>query len=299
MRGARWWCAALVACGGSNAPASGGSTSTGGPGSSETSSSSSTEASSEASSSGAPEPDAGVSGDCDPSLRPGEAGDTDGLLLESLGVFYNVRTPPDYDPSVFHPLIVVYAPGGGSAEAGETLSGLTPPATAAGFVVAYADSYIPTMPTSIGQMADIAVAVAERWCIDETRIHYTGDSGGGTTAGRVGAYDTGTLPVASIAPVAGGVPVSELREIDCPSPRHVFVHHTTGDNVFPVGSGFGEAVAQWFADCYACAEARPDGDCRWWPGCADDVAVGYCQPEGPHGLWPDNAALLDFFVAAG
>lgn len=244
-------------------------------------------------------PDVGVAGDCDARVHPGLPGDTDGLASSGLGVSYNVRTPADYEPTVAHPLIVVFAPGGSSAEASEQFTGLTADATAAGFVVAYADSYIPSMRSSIGQMADIALDISNTWCIDTTRIHYTGDSGGGTTTARVGAYDAGTLPVASIAPVAGGVQDDELAALRCPSPRSVAVHHTTGDAVFPIASGHGEAVALWFAGCFTCGEQpQQDGACRWWPGCAQDVSVGYCEREGPHGLWPDNLELIDFFTGA-
>ncbi len=56
------------------------------------------------------------------------------------GIKYMVRTPANYNPGTLHPLLMVYAPAGSSRFRSERLTDLTFEATAAGFIVAYADS---------------------------------------------------------------------------------------------------------------------------------------------------------------
>ena len=58
---------------------------------------------------------------------------------------------------------------------------LTQEATAAGFIVAYADHRTMT-PKTIEELAEIPGLIEKKWCIDKKRIFLTGHSDGGTTA---------------------------------------------------------------------------------------------------------------------
>lgn len=75
---------------------------------------------------------------CEPGSRPGGAGVTDDESGPE-GIEYNVRTPVNYDPTIAHPLLMVYAPYGKSRNRTEQFTYLTREATAAGFIISYAD----------------------------------------------------------------------------------------------------------------------------------------------------------------
>jgi polyhydroxybutyrate depolymerase len=75
---------------------------------------------------------------CVAGARIGRAGASD-REASAEGLLYHVRTPSNYDATIAHPLLMVYAAAGQSGLASERMTGLTPTATAAGFVVAYAD----------------------------------------------------------------------------------------------------------------------------------------------------------------
>ena len=71
--------------------------------------------------------------DCPPGTREGPAGITDGER-SAKGIAYNVRTPANYDATVAHSLLMVYAPAGINQFRNEGFTGLTKEATQAGFI---------------------------------------------------------------------------------------------------------------------------------------------------------------------
>lgn len=231
---------------------------------------------------------------CKTGTRAGKAGISNDEATPK-GFNYTVRTPSNYDSSYPHPLIVVYAPAGTSRFNSERMTRLTPAATAAGFLIAYADHQRMSGKTLI-ELAGIPEQIAEKWCVDRERIYLTGHSDGGNVAmGLAFLEDTRSLP-AAIAPSAAGIRGSDLASYPCPEPISVLIMHSRNDELFP---GFGREAAEWWAGCNQCAKnprpTKPRG-CIEYPGCKPNVETWYCEGEAPHTRWPAlNAKILKFF----
>ena len=231
---------------------------------------------------------------CEPGTKPGNAGASNDEQT-SAGIRYMVKTPVNYNSSIAHPLLMVYAPGGKSRYESEEYMYLTQEATAAGFIVAYADHRQMSTKT-IEELAEIPGFIEKKWCIDNKRIFLTGHSDGGTTAMGI-AFITGTKHIpAAIAPSAVGIRGEDLKEYHCPNPLPVMVMHSSRDTLFP---GYGKEAIQWWAACNGCDTASPvkDADgCITYPGCKNNVATRYCEGIGTHPEWPGkNNAIMDFF----
>ena len=97
---------------------------------------------------------------------------------------FNVRTPANSDPTIAHPLLVVYAAAGNNRYETEGLTGLTTETTARGFIVAYPDHPRLSLPV-LEELATILALVARKWYIDEACIYLTGQSDGGMTADAI------------------------------------------------------------------------------------------------------------------
>lgn len=233
---------------------------------------------------------------CAPGSLKGKKGGSYGEKTKE-GIKYNVRTPLNYDATVAHPLLVVYAPAKANRSKSERLTGFTYKATAAGFIVVYADH--PDLSTSSTvELGTIPELVARKWCIDEERIYLTGHSDGGTVSMAL-AFMNGTkhIPTA-IAPSAAGVSYRDLSSHDCPEPISVMIMHSKNDRLFP---GFGEETFGWWAACNDCSPIpKPlDNGCIAYQGCKDDVKTWYCEGELPHSKWPKlNDLVLEFLASS-
>lgn len=233
---------------------------------------------------------------CNPGARAGGTGVINDLRT-AAGIQYNVRTPSNYDAGIAHPLIVVYAPAGRSRHGSERFTGLTPDATRAGFIIAYAD-HRRMSKTAILELGSIPQLVSADWCIDPQRIFLTGHSDGGSVAMGLGFLpQTRNIPSA-IAPGAAGIRGEDLAEYRCPAPLPVMLMHSRNDALFP---GFGREAAEWWAACNGCdplAQADKDSGCSRYRGCSAGGSVWYCEGEGHHSEWPGiNAQLIGFFSA--
>ena len=231
---------------------------------------------------------------CDPGTKPGTTGVSNDEKTPA-GIRYMVKTPVNYNASVAHPLLMVYAPGGRNRYESEKYMYLTQEATAAGFIVAYADHRRMT-PKAIEELAEIPGVIEEKWCIDKKRIFLTGHSDGGTVAMGI-AFLNGTKHIpAAIAPSAAGISGEDLKAYQCPNPLPVMVMHSSQDTHFP---GYGKEAIQWWAVCNGCDVALPvkDADgCVTYRGCRNNVTTRYCEGTGTHTEWPGkNKAIIDFF----
>ena len=230
---------------------------------------------------------------CEPGTKPGNAGASNDEKT-SAGIHYMVKTPVNYNSSIAHPLLMVYAPGGKNRYESEEYMYLTQEATAAGFIMAYADHRKMTTET-IEELAEIPGLIEKKWCIDKKRIFLTGHSDGGTTAMGI-AFINGTKHIpAAIAPSAVGIRGEDLKEYHCPNPIPVMVMHSSHDTLFP---GYGKETIQWWATCNDCDTASPvkDADgCVTYRGCKNNVTTRYCEGTGTHPEWPGkNKAIIDF-----
>ncbi len=231
---------------------------------------------------------------CPAGSRPGLAGATDGKTTAD-GTRYMVRTPSNYNATVAHPLLMVYAPAGQSRWASERLTGLTTVATGAGFVVVYADHRQLNIPV-VEQLGLIPGLVGQEWCIDEKRVFVTGHSDGGTASVALAVLDKTKKIPAAIAPSAAGWTENDLEAFQCREPMPVMIMHGKNDSVFP---GWGAEAAAWWAGCNHCNATKTktvEGGCRAYQGCASDGATLYCEGTGGHHDWPNlNKVMLEFF----
>jgi len=211
------------------------------------------------------------------------------------GVAYSVRTPQNYLGSTAHPLLVVYPGAGHSAARTERYTALTEPATAAGYVIAYVDHERLSLSV-LDEFARIPAEVAQKWCIDTSRVFLTGHSDGGTAASAMAFRADDNFSPSAIAPSAAGMTAEDLGSYDCPEPLPVLVFHSADDTLFP---GFGRSAASWWAACNGCnvgTGVSTDG-CVDFPACPPSAPVRYCEGSGGHRTWPGrNEMLLNFFT---
>jgi polyhydroxybutyrate depolymerase len=231
---------------------------------------------------------------CEPGTKPGIAG-TSNDEQTSAGIRYMVKTPVNYNSTIAHPLLMVYAPAGTSRYESETLMPLTQEATTAGFIVAYANNRR-LSPQAIEELAEIPGLIEKKWCIEKKRIFLTGHSDGGTIAMGI-AFLKGTRHIpAAIAPSAMGIRGENLKEQSCPNPIPVMLMHSSHDSLFP---GYGKEAIQWWAACNGCETATPVLDaegCVTYKGCKNNVTTRYCEGTGTHREWPGkNKAIIEFF----
>ena len=240
--------------------------------------------------------------DCAAGTRDGPPGDTL-IELTPLGVDYDVHAPDDYDATVAHALVVLYSPAGVTRPSDtEQFTQLVPDVLARGWLIATVNHVTPSDQATFEDVGLVASQVAARWCIDESRVYYTGHSDGGSVASVLAILGTTPTP-AAIAPSAAGVPRDYLEQQPCASGLGVMVLHSADDALFPLADGFGADAAAWWASCMGCDE--PPGDllqngCEPWTGCDGGVEVQFCEGSGAHGYWPAlNADMLDFFARFG
>ncbi|MBH0205850.1 MAG: poly(3-hydroxybutyrate) depolymerase [Nitrospira sp.] len=232
---------------------------------------------------------------CEAGARMGQAGVSDGEA-SAEGLRYHVRTPTNYDATIAHPLLMVYAAAGQSGLASERMTGLTSMATASGFVIVYAD-HRPLGIPAIEQLGTIPGSMAKKWCIDEQRVFVTGHSDGGTASLALALLDKTKKVPAAIAPSAAGWTGKDLEAYQCPAPIPVMVMHGVNDSLFP---GWGAQTSAWWAACNGCDAAKwkkVEGGCVAYQGCAPGGATLYCEGTGGHRDWPDlNRVMIEFFA---
>ena len=233
---------------------------------------------------------------CTTASLKGEKGATYGEQTHE-GINYNVRTPLNYDKTIAHPLLVVYAPAKANRAKSEKLTNLTYQATSAGFIIAYADH--PELSTSSAvELGTIPNLMAKKWCIDVDRVYLTGHSDGGTTSMAL-AFMSGTkhIPTA-IAPSAAGITYNELSSHSCPEPISVMVMHSKNDHLFP---GYGSDTSGWWAACNECSPIpkKLDNGCIAYRECKNNVKTWYCEGDQLHAKWPQmNDVMLEFLATS-
>jgi polyhydroxybutyrate depolymerase len=236
----------------------------------------------------------GFGAQCARGTKAGPAGQDHGLATPG-GIRLGVRTPRNYDATLAHPLLVVFAPAGHGRVRSEQFAKLTQAATARGFIVAYAD-HRRLARTTFDELGRVPALVSARWCIDQRRIYLAGHSDGGASAAAVAFLGTSSLPAAGLIVSGAGIRAEDLTQYPCPAPVSVMVIHSREDELFPPPA-YGYGPAQWWAACNRCtAQTRPAASgCVEHVGCAPGTRTLYCETAGPHRNWPDlNGTMLDF-----
>lgn len=212
------------------------------------------------------------------------------------GVKFSVRAPLNYNAGARHPLLMVYAPAGYHRFSAERYYSMTRAATAAGFVVAYAD-HVRLSQLAVEALGEVPAHVASRWCIDPARVYFAGHSDGGSISMGVSFMRKSVLPPAAIVASGAGIRGQDLANYQCPRSTQITLLHSTEDERFP---GFGEEAIAWWAKCNACGAraSAPDSDgCYVYAGCT--AATRFCPTRGEHARWPAApAAVLKFLTAS-
>ena len=229
-----------------------------------------------------------------PACPPREAAPDPFQFRTAQGLEVRVRVPANYRPDRPHPLLVVYAGAGMTPSATERLTGLTPEATGAGYLVAYPQHIRPSR-AALRKLAAVPREVAARHCVDDSRISLAGHSDGGTTATALAVMPDTPFRVARLVPSAAGFTARDLATFDCPAPTPVMVFHGAKDRLFP---GWGREASAWWAGCNMCrgTELVPAaGTCRSYRDCA--APTYYCEGPQGHARWPQDAARqLTLFI---
>ena len=231
---------------------------------------------------------------CKSSSRPGPTGKSDHEQIAS-GIYFAVRTPLNYDNTIQHPLVIVYAPGGKNRFANERITGLTQEMTTNGFVVAYVDNHPLSIPV-INDFSTVPNAIEKKWCIDPAKIFLTGHSDGGTVTAAIGYLPkTKHIPQA-IAPSAAGIRKKDLANFDCPDPISILVMQKENDTLFP---NYSKELADWWATCNSCEkETTPlRKGCGEYLNCDKNVKTLFCETPGEHQEWSSmNNVMINFFI---
>ncbi len=233
--------------------------------------------------------------DCVEGDKPGSAEGAVGELTAG-GIRYNVWTPDDYLATRAHPLLVVYSPRvtNAMAEKLEVFTGLGPDATARGYVTAFVEWFDPVVAANRADADTIRVDIANKWCVEPTRVFLAGHSDGGSMATL---YALDGPSIAAVAPSAAGIDEDDGPAFGCNGAIPAMVIHSADDMIFPAPN-FGLGAASFWAGCSSCgALGAPDADgCADYSGCAEGSEVRYCETSGSHYQWYGlNAAMLDFF----
>ena len=236
---------------------------------------------------------------CQSGSHLGTTGKSDHEQIAS-GIYFAVRTPLNYDNTIQHPLVIVYAPGGKNRFANERITGLTQEMTKRGFVVAYVDNQIfftgPLTIPVINDLSTIPKAIAKKWCIDTEKIFLTGHSDGGTVTAAIGYLPkTKHIPHA-IAPSAAGIRKKDLANFDCPDPISILVMQKENDTLFP---NYSKELADWWATCNSCEkETTPlRKGCGEYLNCDKNVKTLFCETPGEHQEWSSmNNVMINFFI---
>lgn len=239
--------------------------------------------------------DAGSPMGCPGGSRSGPAGKTNDV--KSTTVLFNVRTPSGYLPTAAYPLVAVFSAAGNNRNGMESSTGLTAPALAHGYVIAYADHTDP-VESAAKMAADIISRVTADWCIDARRIYTTGVSDGGFVDYLLPFY-LDSPRIAAMAPSsAGAKPTVEQR---CPKqiPLPTIILHSKNDDVFP---GYGLTARDYMIRCNECEKmALPalSNGCVPYGGCKGGAAVEYCEGSASHEVWPSAITehMFEFFNA--
>ena len=236
---------------------------------------------------------------CSAADRPGPAGGVDRITTRH-DIPFSVRTPINYDGTLAHPLLVVFAPAGYQRFASEAFYGLTHEGTAAGFIIAYPD-HLKLSMRAFEELGQVPALVTARWCVDSSRVYFVGHSDGGTAAAAVTFLGASELRPRAVAISAAGIRQQDLEQYACPQPLSVLVVHSRNDELFAPPS-YGKEPARWWAACNRCqpVPGAVDGEgCVEYGGCAPAVRTRYCEVDTPHRQWSvPTAALLAFFAGS-
>ena len=208
---------------------------------------------------------------------------------------YSLRAPANFDPLRRHPLLVVFPAAGQTSRQSEAFTRFTGPATARGLIVLYPAHRHLSLP-QVKRLGSLVEDVATNWCVDSSRIFFTGHSDGGTVAQVLTQKQTMAIAPAKIAPSAAGVRAKDLEELGCHTRIPVMLMHNEDDELFPA---FGRSARDWWLSCNACQRGNPEigSGCEIYRSCAMNTSLRFCESSGGHRKWVQSREqILDFLL---
>ena len=221
---------------------------------------------------------------------------------------YELHLPPGYDGETPLPLLLSFHGFTSSGLGQQELTNMDVTADSEGFLVAYPNGLDQSWNAGaccgrsatkdvddVGFTRAVIDDIAERGCINPSRVYATGMSNGGFFSHRLACEAADVI--AAVAPVAG---VLGIDEADCRPARPIpIIHlHGTGDPLVPYDGG-GLAGSQSVEDSTAgwierngCAGEpsvtfeNGSATCETSDDCDGDASVVLCTIEGAGHCWP-------------
>jgi polyhydroxybutyrate depolymerase len=232
-----------------------------------------------------------------------------------------VHVPSGYTGEAKVPLVLNMHGSGSTAAEQEAFTGMNATADTDDFIVAYPQALIPDgsgfdwnvpgvplvggrpvpadAPNDVAFLTDLVGTLADRYCVDRSRVFATGFSGGARTASQLACDSSGTF--AAVAPVSG-----LRRPVPCPTTRSVPViaFHGTADPVDPYGGNgqaywtysVPQAAADWATQdgcpgAAATSDPHPGATLTAYRGCRDGAEVELYTVSGEGHEWPGGPHL--------
>lgn len=209
---------------------------------------------------------------------------------------YALRAPANFDPHRRHPLLVVFPAAGHTSRQSEAFTKFTKPATARGFIIIYPAHRTLSLP-QIDRFAALVDSIAQQWCVDSSRIYFTGHSDGGTVSHVLSQRTQTNIKPSRLAPSAAGIRAADLDGLGCKQQASIMLMHNKDDELFPA---FGRSARDWWLRCNGCDEHSSHRDpigCETYRNCAGASEVKYCEASGGHREWPQaREHILDFLI---
>ncbi len=145
---------------------------------------------------------------------------------------YVLRLPTGHNASQPTPLLIAFHGNPDTGEFFEQRTGLTEPASDAGFIIVYPDGLEYTWgPWDWNIASDLIAHMAENVAIDSSRIYITGYSAGGTRM-QIIICDHSDLFAAAVS-VGATLERATYSTCDLPQPIPILFVHGTEDTAFP------------------------------------------------------------------
>jgi polyhydroxybutyrate depolymerase len=256
-----------------------------------------------------------------------------------------LHVPDKYDPSSGAMLVLNFHGFTSTGWQQALLSRMSRHSDERGFIVAYPEGIAASWNAGaccgtawsdsvddVGFVRALLDAIAERYCIDPSRVFATGMSNGGFFSHRLACELSDRI--AAVAPVAG---VLGIPEAACAPPREVPVlhFHGTADPLVPYAGGtpilpqlgaglvfrsVAQTLTHWRSrnGCSGFERGfyqQGDATCVEWPDCSGGAQTALCTIDGGGHTWPGGlplpelvagktsgdldatATMLDFFEA--
>lgn len=249
---------------------------------------------------------------CPGLTKPEKQNLSDSLEHKESTRYYKVHLPDGYDPSKAYPVVLNFHGYGQYGGYQEILTGMNSKADEAQFIAVHPEgSGAPlswnaggTGPClgaaqvlgsdDVGFTDKMIDALAQKYCIDKTRVYATGFSNGALLAHRLACELS--HKIAAIAPVAGTL---AFKPCSPPRPVPMIAFNGTGDAAVPyygnVWCGYPSVSSTFeaWAKNNKCEDDEPqttfdksDVECQTYTKCQDGAVVTQCKISGGVHAWP-------------